>query len=129
MLVSFAVGWWLHRSQPESAPWKLTQLTSDAGLSGFPALSPDRKLVAYSADHGLDGGRDLYVKQVAGGQPIRLTFDGEGNTTPDFSPDGSKITSMYSATLKGIASDYATCAGTPHQKGALQACRILPIRA
>ena len=33
---------------------------------------------------------DLYVKQVAGGQPIRLTFDGAGNTTPDFSPDGSK---------------------------------------
>ena len=34
---------------------------------------------------------DLYVKQVAGGQPIRLTFDGAGNTWPDFSPDGSKI--------------------------------------
>src|SRR5436309_2846040 len=39
----------------------------------------------------LDGELDLYVKQVAGGQPIRLTFDGAGNTTPDFSPNGSKI--------------------------------------
>ena len=34
---------------------------------------------------------DLYVKQVTGGQPIRLTFDGAGNTTPNFSPDSSRI--------------------------------------
>ena len=27
----------------------------------------------------------------AGGQPIRLTSDGAGNTQPDFSPDGTKI--------------------------------------
>ena len=76
---------------PTPAPWKLTRLTSDAGLSGSPALSPDGKLVAYSSDRGLEGERDLYIKQVAGGQPIRLTSDGAGNTTPDFSPDGSKI--------------------------------------
>jgi eukaryotic-like serine/threonine-protein kinase len=89
--ISFAVGWRLH-APPKAPPfWKLTQLTNDAGLSGFPALSPDGKLVAYSSDHGVDGGQDLYIKQVAGGQPIRLTSDGAGNTTPDFSPDGSKI--------------------------------------
>src|SRR5258708_30605490 len=61
------------------------------GLSGFSALSPDGKLVAYSSDRSLDGEGDLYIKQVAGRQPIRLTSDGAGNTTPDFSPDGSKI--------------------------------------
>ena len=89
--VSSTVGWWLHGRQPEAPPWKLIRLTSNAGLSGFPALSPDGKLVAYSSDQGLDGGSDLFVRQVAGGQPIRLTFDGTGNTTPDFSPDGTKI--------------------------------------
>ena len=47
--------------------------------------------MAYSSDRSLDGERDLYVKQVAGGPPIRLTTDGAGNTTPDFSPDGTKI--------------------------------------
>src|SRR5207302_11429211 len=77
---------------PATPPlWNLTRLTSDAVLSAFPALSPDGKLVAYSSDRSLDGERDLYIKQVAGGQPIRLTSDGAGNTTPDFSPDGSKI--------------------------------------
>jgi Tol biopolymer transport system component/DNA-binding winged helix-turn-helix (wHTH) protein len=84
--------WWRHHDAP-SVPflWKLTQLTNDAGFSGWPALSPDGKLLAYTSDRGLEGGQDLYVKQVAGGQPVRLTFDGLGNTTPDFSPDGSRI--------------------------------------
>jgi eukaryotic-like serine/threonine-protein kinase len=90
--VSFALGWRLHEPDAALPPWKLiTRLTSDAGLSGSSALSPDGKLVAYSSDRSLDGEPDLYVKQVTGGQPIRLTSDGAGNTTPDFSPDGSKI--------------------------------------
>ncbi|MEJ7606691.1 MAG: hypothetical protein WKF37_10580 [Bryobacteraceae bacterium] len=54
-------------------------------------MSPDGKLVAYSSNRSPEGERDLYVKQIPGGHPIRLTFDGAGNTTPDFSPDGSKI--------------------------------------
>jgi Tol biopolymer transport system component/predicted Ser/Thr protein kinase len=89
--VSFAVVWWLRGPQAALPPWNLTRLTADSGLSGTSALSPDGKLVAYSSDRSLDGERDLYVKQVTGGQPIRLTSDGAGNTTPDFSPDGSKI--------------------------------------
>ncbi len=80
------------------APWTLTRLTADAGISDDPALSPDGTLVAYSSDPGpltdrhlLVGERDLYVKHVAGGAPIRLTFDGAANVTPDFSPDGSRV--------------------------------------
>ena len=88
---SFALGLRLHGPQAALPSWSLTRLTSDSGLSGFSALSPDGKLVAYSSDRGLDGEPDLYIKQVAGGQPIRLTSDGAGNTAPDFSPDGSKI--------------------------------------
>jgi eukaryotic-like serine/threonine-protein kinase len=67
------------------------QLTRDAGLSRDPALSRDGKLLAYASNASPDGGMDLYVKQVAGGQPIRLTFDGAGNGWPNFSPDGSRI--------------------------------------
>ena len=89
--LAFALGWRFH-APPDSQPrWKLTRLTSDAGLSTSSALSPDGKLVAYSSDRAGDGRWDLYIKQVAGGQPIRLTSDGAGNTTPDFSPDGSKL--------------------------------------
>ena len=90
-VASAALGWWLHRPLSAPPPWKLTQLTSDSGLSSASAISPDGKLLAYASDRGQDTGQDLYVKQIAGGQPIRLTFDGRGNTTPDFSPDGNKI--------------------------------------
>ena len=69
----------------------MIRLTNDSGLSDSPALSPDGKLVAYSSDRAKEGEMDLYVKQVAGGQPIRLTFDGLGNTNPNFSPDSSRI--------------------------------------
>jgi len=88
-----AAAGWYRAARPVAAvsPWTLTRLTSDPGLSGSPALSPDGKLVAYSSDRSLDGAQDLYIKQVAGGEPVRLTSDGAGNTTPDFSPDGSKI--------------------------------------
>jgi len=90
-LVCFGVGLLFHSAPAGLPDWKLTRVTADAGISRFPALSPDGKLVAYASDRSQDGKVDLYVKQVAGGQPIRLTSDGAGNTTPDFSPDGSKI--------------------------------------
>ncbi|MGO8748821.1 MAG: protein kinase domain-containing protein [Thermoguttaceae bacterium] len=82
---------WLFGPQASPAPWKVTRLTADPGLSDFAALGPDGKLVAYASDRSLDGEPDLYIKQVAGGQAIRLTSDGAGNTTPDFSPDGSYV--------------------------------------
>jgi eukaryotic-like serine/threonine-protein kinase len=91
IVATFVVGLWLRGRQASPPPWKLTRLTSDAGLSDFAARSHDGKLVAYASDRGLDGAPDLYVKQVAGGQPIRLTSDGAGNTMPDFSPDDGRI--------------------------------------
>jgi len=94
--------WRLHGPQTVMPPARLARLTNDAGISGQPALSRDGKLLAYSSDGGLDGAWDLYIKQVAGGQPIRLTSDGSDNTTPDFSPDGSRIVFQSSRDGGGI---------------------------
>src|SRR5262249_45737919 len=88
-LLVLLAAWWLRPTSRIEPPLKLRRLTSDAGLSRSPALSPDGKLVAYTSDRALDGQQDLYVQQVSGGQPIRLTFDGA--ETPNFSPDGSRI--------------------------------------
>ena len=90
-LLSLAVWWRFQDHGASLSSAKVIRLTTDAGLSDAPAISRDGKLVAYSSDIATEGQMDLYVKQVTGGQPIRLTFDGAGNTTPDFSPDSSKI--------------------------------------
>lgn len=92
-LAILAVGpWWFsqHRQQPQRQPI-LTRLTTDSGLSTDPALSPDGKLLAFASDRGGAGSLDIWVRQVAGGEPIRLTTDPTDDHEPSFSPDGSQI--------------------------------------
>jgi Tol biopolymer transport system component len=33
----------------------------------------------------------LYVQQIAGGAPLRLTTNEASDITPDFSPDGTRV--------------------------------------
>jgi Tol biopolymer transport system component len=56
-----------------------------------PAISADGKLLAYASDHGGDGNLDIWLKQIGGGDPIRLTMDPADDVEPNFSPDGTKI--------------------------------------
>jgi Tol biopolymer transport system component/DNA-binding winged helix-turn-helix (wHTH) protein len=84
-------GWFLSRRPAPAAPVSVVRLTNDAGLDDKPALSRDGKLLAFSSDRSPDGGRNIYLKHVAGGETLQLTFDGLGNTAPDFSPDGAQI--------------------------------------
>ncbi len=61
------------------------QLTNDAGASITPALSPDGKLLAYAG--GNPSVPDIFVRQLSGGQPIRIGL----GIDPQWSPDGSKL--------------------------------------
>jgi len=54
------------------------------------ALSPDGRLLAYAA--GRNGEMRVYVRQLAGGDPIAIAADVGGNQRwPRWSPDGSRI--------------------------------------
>ena len=85
-----AFSWWIKPDRPSRGP-VLTSLPTDAGLTTDPILSSDGRFVAYASDRGGDGNLDIWVQQVAGGEPVRLTRDPADESEPSFSPDGSKI--------------------------------------
>ena len=108
--------WFMYRGpQPAglSSP-VLTRLTSDAGLTFQPSLSPDGKLIAYSSDRAGDGGLDVWVQQVAGGEPIRRTRDPADEQEPSFSPDSSRI--VFSSGRDGGGIYVMSALGGAHQK-------------
>jgi Tol biopolymer transport system component len=78
-------------AQDASAGADVLRLTSDAGLTTDPALSPDGKLVVYTWDRAGAENLDLWVQQIDGGAPLRLTSDSADEHEPSFSPDGTRI--------------------------------------
>ncbi|HEX8726452.1 MAG TPA: protein kinase [Gemmatimonadaceae bacterium] len=63
-----------------------------AGLGGLD-LSPDGREVAVSLSDSASGGSNIYVVDLGGGPPTRLTFTGTANVRPEWSPDGRRV--MY----------------------------------
>jgi len=67
----------------------LKRLTDFVGMEEFPALSPDGKSVAFTADAA--GRRQIWVRLLAGGAPLQVTHDDADHQTPRWSSDSASL--------------------------------------
>jgi Tol biopolymer transport system component len=67
----------------------VTQLTSDTGTETSGAISPDGSYFAFVSRRG--GAPDIWVRQVAGGDPVQVTRTSEVESNLVFAPDGESI--------------------------------------
>ncbi len=65
------------------------RLTSHPGMEVGAAITPDGAAVVFTAEY--DGPAELYAMPSDGGQPRRLTWDGERPIVREFHPDGRAI--------------------------------------
>ena len=78
-----------HVAGPLSGP-ELVRLSPDDGHTyQGPAISPDGKFVAYTSDRG--GSRQVWLQQVAGGEPIQVTHSDAPVLGARFFPDGTRL--------------------------------------
>jgi Tol biopolymer transport system component len=69
----------------------------------MPAFAPDGSAVAYSWDGPGEDNRDIYLKLIDSGEPLRLTRHLHHDTAPIFSPDRRRIAfTRFNDTLAGF---------------------------
>jgi Tol biopolymer transport system component len=85
------IGLWLAPPKESKGELVLTRLTWDSGLTTNPELSRDGRLLTYASDRSGEGNLDIWVRQVAGGEPLRLTSHPADDRQPAFSPDGTLV--------------------------------------
>jgi Tol biopolymer transport system component len=80
------------RSRPEPPmATRVRPLTTLPGQEIHPCYSPDGKQIAMVWSGENDDNRDIYVRPVGEGRPVRLTTHPEPDRSPAWSPDGLHI--------------------------------------
>ena len=106
----------------ERAGGAARRLTSLAGESSNPKLSPDGRLVAFTADYG--GNADVYVVPVEGGQPRRLTWHAAPDAVQGWTPDGRAV--VFASTRATAAPSGAPRFWTVPLDGGLETAMPMP---
>jgi len=83
----------------------IKRITNDRAIDTSPAWSPDGGQLAFVSDR--NGGPQIFVVAAAGGTPRQVSFNGNYNTTPTWSPQRDKHIIAYT-TRDGGAYDIVT---------------------
>ena len=65
------------------------RLTDSVGIKGSPTISPDGKMVAYTALAG--GHRQVFAQLIAGGAPLQVTRETHDHESPRWDADSSRL--------------------------------------
>lgn len=117
-ILSALVIWlWTDRTKeiPVTANVQVMRLTDSEGLEEFPAISPDGKSVAFTAD--VSRNRQIWVRLLAGGPPLQITHDSSDHLYPRWSSDSASL--LYyapSATeAHGVIWEVSALGGSPRR--------------
>jgi eukaryotic-like serine/threonine-protein kinase len=83
---------WVFAPAPEPETHRVLPMTNAVGLEEFSALSPDGRMVAFTAA-APGGRRQVFVRHLSGGSgaPLPVTSDSADHQFPRWSPDGASI--------------------------------------
>ena len=89
----------------------LQRLTQSSGIDTEPSFSPDGRYIIFTSDRG--GSPQIYRMPVTGGPSARaerLTFEGNYNVSPRYSPDGKSFTFIHRSSdrFNVATQDFAT---------------------
>jgi serine/threonine protein kinase len=76
-------------AEPSLPDARVVRLTDFPGLEESPAISPDGRLMTFTA--GVGRKRQLFVRLIAGGAPLQIARDPIDHESPRWSPDSSSI--------------------------------------
>ena len=90
ILAALGAAWWGRgHLQPDQRQVSFLRLTDFAGLEESPAFSPDGKSVAFVSDS--TGSRQIWIRLLAGGPPLRITHDAGDHLEPRWSQDSGAV--------------------------------------
>ncbi len=90
LVAASAIAAWLLWPERKWTVESSRSFISTMALEGEPAFSPDGKALAYTSGADLHS-RKIYVRNLAGGDAIKITNDAFDDVSPAWSPDSTRI--------------------------------------